>query len=329
MNRLSRAALGVLVLLAAVTFAVPAEAQTGGLRGKITDPKGQPVEGATVRIQAKAVARKLEVKTNRKGEYIQIGLFPGEYEILVEKGELKAVADIRVGLGDPTPLDMQLAPAGPSKEQAEQNVKVQAIFEEGVAANQAGNFEVAIAKFTEAASLVPNCHVCYFNIGASYARQAGSGDETLLTKAEENYKRAVEIKPDYAEGWNALAAVYNQQKRFDLAAEAGDKAAAAAGITPGGVAGGAGGNAPALYNQGVILWNQNKFAEAKDRFEAATKADPKYGEAFYRLGMAHMNLGDMAGAVEAFEGYLQAEPNGPHAAEVKGAIDALKPSIKK
>jgi tetratricopeptide (TPR) repeat protein len=79
----------------------------------------------------------------------------------------------------------------------------------------------------------------------------------------------------------------------------------------------------------VILWNQNKFAEAKDRFEAATKADPKYGEAFYRLGMAHMNLGDMAAAVAAFEGYLQADPEGPHAAEVKGAIEALKPGLKK
>ncbi len=82
---------------------------------------------------------------------------------------------------------------------------------------------------------------------------------------------------------------------------------------------------PALYNQGVILWNQNKYTEAKDKWEAATKADPKYAEAFYRLGMAYMNLGDMPKAVSAFEGYLAADPNGSHAAEVKQAIDALKP----
>ena len=335
MNRLSRSALGVLVLLAVVAWAVPAQAQTGGLRGKVTDPKGQAVEGATVRIEAKTVARKLEVKTNRRGEYIQIGLFPGEYTVTVEKGELKAVADARVSIGDPTALDITIGPVGPDPKQLEQQAKIQAIFDEGVKLNQGGEFDAAIQKFTEAAGMVPNCHVCYYNIGASYARKAAANpgeSEALLTQAEENYKKSVDMKPDYADGWNALAAVYNQQKRFDLATEAGDKAAAAAGITPGGAAGAGaagGGNAAAMYNQGVILWNQNKFAEARDRFEAATKADPKYGEAFYRLGMAHMNLGDMAKAVEAFEGYLQADPNGPHAAEAKGAIDALKPGLKK
>ena len=51
----------------------------------------------------------------------------------------------------------------------------------------------------------------------------------------------------------------------------------------GGVGGG-GGNAAALYNQGVIFWNQQKYAEAKDKFEAATKADPKHSEAQYGSG---------------------------------------------
>ena len=41
--------------------------------------------------------------------------------------------------------------------------------------------------------------------------------------------------------------------------------------------------------------------------------------------MAYMNLGDTPKAVTAFEGYLAADPNGSHAAEVKQAIDALKP----
>ena len=40
--------------------------------------------------------------------------------------------------------------------------------------------------------------------------------------------------------------------------------------------------------------------------------------------MANVNLGDMPGAVTAFEGYLKAAPDGPHAAEVKGFIAAMK-----
>ena len=48
-----------------------------------------------------------------------------------------------------------------------------------------------------------------------------------------------------------------------------------------------------LYNQGVILFNAGKFAEAKTQFEAAVKADPTMGMAQYQLGMTALNLGQL------------------------------------
>jgi tetratricopeptide (TPR) repeat protein len=327
MHRISRHLVSVTALLTVVLLAAPALAQTGGLRGKVTDAQGAPVEGAIVKIEGKSTSRKAEVKTNKKGEYIQIGLFPGDYKVTVEKGGMSISMDTRVALGDPTQMDLSLKPqAGqPNPEQAERDAKLRGLFEAGVTAVQAGNYDDAIAKFTEATTMLPTCHVCYYNIGAAYAKkaQAAQGDAAteLWAKTEENYKKSVELKPDYSDGWAALAALYNQQKKFDLAAQASEKASGPAGAAgaPGG------GSAPALYNQGVIFWNQNKYNEAKDKFDAATKADPKYSEAWYRLGMAYMNLGDTKKAVESFEGYLQNDPNGSHAAEVKQAIDALKP----
>ena len=86
MHPFSRRLVSAFALLTVLAFAAPALAQTGGLRGKITDDKDQPVEGAIVKIEGKNTARKAEVKTNKKGEYIQIGLFPGEYKVTVEKG---------------------------------------------------------------------------------------------------------------------------------------------------------------------------------------------------------------------------------------------------
>jgi len=328
MHRISRRLVSALALFTMLAFAAPVLAQTGGLRGRVTDDKGQPVEAAVVKIEGKNTARKAEVKTNKKGEYIQIGLFPGDYKITVEKNGLMVSVDGHVGFGDPTPMDIQLkaSTASASPAAAERDAKLRGLFEAGVAATQAGNYDDAIAKFNETVTMLPTCHVCYYNIGAAYAKKAqaaqGADADPLWAKAEENYKKSVEVKPDYTDGWAALAALYNQQKKFDLAAAASEKSMGPAGApgTPGG-----GGSAPALYNQGVIFWNQNKYNEAKDKFEAATQADPKYGEAWYRLGMAWMNLGDMGKAVTAFEGYMTADPNGPHAAEVKGAIDALKP----
>jgi cytochrome c-type biogenesis protein CcmH/NrfG len=321
MVRLSRLLRGVLGLCVVMVLATPASAQTGGMRGKVVDAAGKPVEGASVVIESKGVTRKLTVKTNKKGEFIQIGLYPGEYKVTAEKEGKVAVADnFRVGLGDPSVLDLQLSAgaATTSAEHQKRMSELQAAFDAGVTASKAQNYDEAIASFEKAAAAAPNCHDCYYNIGYAYFQKKD------YANAELAYKKATELKPDYVEAWNALANVYNVEKKLDEALAASNKAAelsSAAG--PAGATGG-GGNAAALFNQGVILWNQQKYAEAKDKFEAATKADPKHAEAQYRLGMSYVNLGDMPKAVGAFEGYLAADPSGPHAEEVKQFISAMK-----
>ena len=66
-------------------IAAPASAQSGQVKGKVTDAKGQPIDGAKVTIaNIETAGRKLETKTNKKGEYIQIGLQPGRYTVTVE-----------------------------------------------------------------------------------------------------------------------------------------------------------------------------------------------------------------------------------------------------
>ena len=44
--------------------------------------------------------------------------------------------------------------------------------------------------------------------------------EHMADAAEAAYKKAIEIKPDYAEAYNGLANVYNATRKFDLAAAA-------------------------------------------------------------------------------------------------------------
>ena len=122
-------------------------------------------------------------------------------------------------------------------------------------------------------------------------------------QAEENWKKALEHKADHAETLNALATLYNNQKRFDEAAAIGAKAAASAPA----------GNADAVYNQGIILWNAGKIAEAKVKFEEATKADPNHADARFQLGMALLNEGKVPDAVASFEQYLKMAPSGQFA----------------
>jgi hypothetical protein len=70
----------LIVCAAALTLAVslPVAAQsTGMVRGIVKDMQGQPVENAKVTIEADGSNRKFETKSNKKGEFIQIGLMSG------------------------------------------------------------------------------------------------------------------------------------------------------------------------------------------------------------------------------------------------------------
>src|SRR4030095_16128094 len=133
-------------------------------------------------------------------------------------------------------------------------------FDEGVVASKAGNYDEAIAKFKAAADLNPNCYDCYYNMAYSASQKKD------YDAAEASYKKAIEIKADYAEAYSGLANVYNASRKFDLAAAASAKAMEVSGRPPGALAGG---NADAMFNQGVILWNAGKIPEAKKQFEGA------------------------------------------------------------
>lgn len=314
---MNRNRLGLAIACAAalvlVSIAAPASAQTGMLKGKVVDTADKPVDGAKVTIAAKGTKNARELKTNKKGEWVQIGLFPGDYEITAEKGEDKGNVGTRVSIGENPEIMIRIGKAGPSPEMAAKAAALQKSFDEGVALSKAGDFDGSITKFNEAIAQAPQCQDCYYNIGFAHAQKKE------WDQAELAYKKAVEIKPDYTEAWNGLANAYNQQKKLDLALEATANAA-----KHGGAGSGTGGSASAVYNQGVILWNQNKYAEAKEKFAEAAKADPSYSDAHYRLGMANLNLGDMPGAVTAFEAYLKAAPTGQYADQVKGVLSSIK-----
>ena len=329
-----RLAPGVLSAAVVLAFAATASAQTGVVRGKVVDAQGAPVDGAKVTISAKSVKNTREVKTNKKGEFVQVGIFPGDYTITAEKDKLTATQDAKVSIGDNPPMDFRLAPAAASNDEvAAKQAALQKVFQDGVDLSKAGKFDESIAKFNEAIAQLPNCPDCYYNIGyASTQKKDFAGAETA-------YKKAIELKADHCAAWAGLANAYNVENKTDLALEATAKSSACGGGAAG-AAGGAGGlDASGLYNQGVILWNAagketddaaraKKFSEAKEKFDAATKVDPKFGQAWYLLGKANINLGDFAGAVAAYEGYLQNAPTGEHADEVKKDIEQLKPLVK-
>lgn len=312
-----------LVLACAVLLIValvpPAAAQTGMVKGKVVDAKGLPIEAANVTIEFKdGIARSYKVKTNKKGEYTQIGLAPGNYKVTAEKEKVGIQAfEVRVRIGDPIDVNFKLAPGntGPSKEELAKSAAVKKAFDEGVALSRSGDNDGALAKFSEAIAVMPTCFDCYYNLGFAQSQKKD------WPKAEEAFKKAIDLKPDYIEAYNGLAQVFNAQKKFDEAQAASQKAAELA--MAGGAGGGAGG-VDALYNVGVTSWNAGKAEDAKKAFEEALKLDPKHANSHYQLAMCDINLGKMPEAIASFEAYLANAPDGQYAAQVKAMLTQLK-----
>lgn len=335
------------VLTIAILIALapaPALAQPGLVRGKVTDENGAPVRDAVATFQAEGSQMQRQTKTDARGEFLVVGLEATRYKITVAKegfvtdaisvGVLRennqllefrltsakaaaTAAPTVVSEGPAIPVTAAVAGTDPKATAA-----LQALAKTAVEALNGGRNDEAIAAFTEIVAASPQCADCYVNLGVAHV------NKQEYPQAEAAFKKATGIKADHAEAYERLAAVYSAQKKFDLAAEASKNAATLIGAAPA-ASGGGGGNFAALYNQGVALFNGGKFAEAKIAFESAANADPKMAMAHYHLGIAAVNVGDLALAVRALERYLQLEPNGDKAAEIKASLPALKGMVKK
>jgi tetratricopeptide (TPR) repeat protein len=303
-------------MLATLAFALPAAAQ-GLVQGVVTDTAGQPVEGAAVVIEAEGTNRHFDMKTNKKGEFMQIGLQSGPYKVTATKDKLTASQTVRISQGRPASAKLVLgAAAAASPAEAAAVTALRKTLDDAIAASNAGKYDDAIAGFQKAIETQPTCSACFYNIGYNYAQKKD------YDNAEANYKKAIEQKADYADAYAGLASVYNAQRKFDLAATASAKATELTTVL--GAPGGASGGADALFNQGVVLWNGGKVAEAKKAFESAIAANPNHAEAHYQLGMALVNEGNLANAATEFETYLKLAPDGPNAATAKGLVAQLK-----
>lgn len=315
--------LGALVL-GLVAVAASAYAQTGRLKGKVVDAENKPVEGAVILMESKEYNRKMQTKTDRRGEYSQF-IAPGLYTVTASKGNLSLTQEVKVSI-DEKELNFTLKPGGPSggagpseadrKKAEAERAAVTAAFDQGVAFSNENKYDEAIAKFNEVIVKLPKCAECYNNIGAVNLKKKD------YDAAEAAYKKAAEVKPDSHEAYMGLANVYNAQKKFDQASEAGAQAQkllqASAGAAGGAV------NASAVFNQGVIAWNAGKIPDAQKLFEQAVAADPKMAEAHYWLGMANVNQGKLPEAVKSFEEYLKLDASGQYAEQAKGMLAAIK-----
>ena len=306
---MKRALQSVVCLLGIGLLAPLANAQTGAARGTVLDEKGQPVAGASVRMESLGgIARQFETKTNKKGEFTQVGLRPGPYRVIVSKeGFAPAGSEVQVPLGDPMRIEpFRLAPGGEGGGGAAEELQRQ--FAEAVRLQNAGKLDEAEAIYLALLEKAPDVPEVHVNLGFVYAARKD------WPSAEASYLRALELRPGAADVVAALGAVYRETGRLEKALQLVEKAARE---NPG--------DARAQFNEGTYLLAANETERAIAAFEAAIAADPALAEAYFRLGTLMIGQTRIPEAIAHLEKYLSLAPaEAPNVATARGLLQAIR-----
>lgn len=343
-------------------FSAACFAQMTIIEGDVKGEDGKPLKDAVIKIDRKDMKGNYNTKSDKKGHYIYTGIPKGSYTVTIEVGG-KAVDHVEIpttNTAESNVVNFDLkelaarakssggAPATLTKEQErsmtpeqkaayEKNLKgkeaeiakrkeLNEAFGAGKDAQDAKNWDVAIANFEKASTVDPTQHVVWGRLADSYAAlaktKAGPEREALLAKADAAYLKAIELKADAPEYHINYAIALANEKKIPEATVELNKAIALDPTQAG----------KCYYNLGAVLTNTGQTDAALDAFKKAIDADPTYADAYYQYGIALMGKvtfgadGKMVaapGTADAFNKYLQLAPDGPNAQAAKDMLASL------
>ncbi len=317
----------VILLFAALALGLylpAAFAQASGtVKGVCKDVQGNPIVGGVVVWANQENGQKYSVKTDKKGEYLSLGLTTGKYNVTLYKSpdDQKAGKEMDHLNGFVVHLDDNIVDfdekkvqedaakgKGLSPEQLkqmqEQNAKVEKekstvgkLNEKLNAAKTAAeanppDYDTAIAALTEATQMDATRDLIWFKLGDYYRLSA-----TKQTDPAEKQKRLD-------------SAVESYQKAVDLKKSApADKDPAAAAK-----------NLAAYYNNlADAYYRAKKIDDAVKTYELSAQTDPSSaGQAYFNIGAVLTNSGRPDEANAAFDKCLAADPNRAEAYYQKG-----------
>ena len=154
-----------------------------------------------------------------------------------------------------------------------------------------GKLDEAVACYRRALELKPDFAEAHNNLGVALK------DQGKLDEAVACYRRALELKPDFAEAHNNLGNALKDQGKLDEAVACYRRALE---LKPD--------YAEAHNNLGMALKDQGKLDEAIACYRRALELKPDFAEAHGNLGSALEEMGDLQGAEDSFRAALRHNP---------------------
>ena len=152
--------------------------------------------------------------------------------------------------------------------------------------------EIAIESFKRAIKIKPDFADPYNNLGN--ALYAGG----RVGAAIDVYKKAIEVKPDYALAYYNMGSALQEIDKIEAAIVSYRQATK---INPD--------YADAYNNLGIALWEQGEIAAAIDSYKRAIKINPNYADAYNNMGTALKDKGEIQAAIESYKAAIKIKPD--------------------
>jgi Tfp pilus assembly protein PilF len=214
--------------------------------------------------------------------------------------------------------------------QRKKNNALNQAYNDGIAALEAKNYDVAIENLNKAGEVDPNQIAVWSHLAQAYQEQAGTktgpDHDAAVAKAIETYNKALTLKPDDASLHNNYALLLAHSGKFPDATAELEKAAL---LEPANAC-------KYYYNLGALYTNAGQVDPALDTFKKAITADPNCADAYYQTGINLMakvtttpdgKMIPAPGTVEAFQKYLAIKPDGPYAQSAKDMLTTLGSTV--
>jgi Flp pilus assembly protein TadD len=279
----------------------------GKISGRVLDPAGNPVEKADVAIVSQKTSTiRYELKTDKAGHFIQIGMMPGYYLLSVKKtGFVPGSKEIHVGVAGEESVEIALMSVEAAAEKSYSAADRSFLLGNKLYTEQ--KYAEAAAAYGEAIGLDPANWAYRLNLGLAQ-KKLGKTEESLAA-----FRKAVEFNP---ESYSANKETGEALARAGQFAEAKPFYEKAAGLSPD--------DPDAQYNFAVCLVNLGESEAALPRFEKTVELKPDYADAYYQIGTILIGQNKVPEARASLEKFLALAPGHEKAAIAKQLLEYLK-----
>jgi uncharacterized caspase-like protein len=180
-------------------------------------------------------------------------------------------------------------------------------YNQGIAALERGDFDQAVADFSEVIRLQPTYAWGFNSRGYSYHKKKE------FNRAVVDYDEAIRLDPKFVDAFNNRGILRRETGEFDKAIADFNEAIR---LNPTFAWG--------FNNRANAYFKKNDFDRAIADFNEAIKLDPQYALAFANRGLAYALKNDLDRAIENFNEAIRLDPNYPNAWYHRGVAKQKK-----